>query len=323
MRLRDGIGTLALAGLAGFGQPALSAMPAGHSLPAAPPVAAAQLIPAHLVHRATDDREKRREDRLGLTYRDRTNIQIDLYILGFDPRGIDGIFGPRTRAAIAAWQRAEGLPVTGYLREGQVRRLDRQAEARRRELREESIRALREAEREDNAYWRATGASGREADLRLYLRRYPDGLHAREARERLAEIERARERQARAEERAAWAEAVRADDIPAYRRYLRLYPDGLFADVARFRIEDLEEEARNQAQNARQREREEALGLNRASRRSVEERLISLGFEAGRADGEFDRATRRAIRAFQRTRGLAVTGFLNEPTLARLVAETR
>ena len=34
---------------------------------------------------------------------------------GHDPRGVDGIFGPGTRAALSAWQTAEGLEATGYL----------------------------------------------------------------------------------------------------------------------------------------------------------------------------------------------------------------
>jgi peptidoglycan hydrolase-like protein with peptidoglycan-binding domain len=39
-------------------------------------------------------------------------------------------------------------------------------------------------------------------------------------------------------------------------------------------------------------------------------------------DGTFDADTRRALRNYQRDRGLPVTGFLNEPTLVRLLADT-
>lgn len=41
--------------------------------------------------------------------------QSDLKRHGFDPGTIDGVLGPRTRAAIAAFQRAEHLPPTGTL----------------------------------------------------------------------------------------------------------------------------------------------------------------------------------------------------------------
>ena len=45
----------------------------------------------------------------------RREIQIRLDLLGFSPRGADGIFGPRTREAIAKMQEAAELPTTGYL----------------------------------------------------------------------------------------------------------------------------------------------------------------------------------------------------------------
>jgi len=49
-------------------------------------------------------RAERAEQALDLNRNTRREVQRDLSILGFDPRGIDGIFGPGTRAAISAWQ---------------------------------------------------------------------------------------------------------------------------------------------------------------------------------------------------------------------------
>lgn len=260
---------------------------------------------------------------LGLTQKDRATIQEHLAILGFDPRGIDGIFGPNTRAAITRWQRSEKLAETGYLRAGQVQRLQNQAAARARELQAEAERQRREAERADNQFWQQTGASGRENDLRAYLRRYPEGLHAAEARRALARIEAEKLQQARAEERAAWNAAVQANTIAAYRRYLAAYPQGIFADAAKARIDALGDRDRDRDQRQRQAEREQALGLSYATRVSIEQRLRRLGYQTGAVDGTFDPATRAAIRAFQRANGIQVTGYMNEPTLARLVAATR
>ena len=42
-------------------------------------------------------------------------IQQGLQNEGFDPGAADGLFGPRTRAAIRRWQEARGVPPTGYL----------------------------------------------------------------------------------------------------------------------------------------------------------------------------------------------------------------
>ncbi len=52
---------------------------------------------------------------LGLTSADRQRLQFALTSLGFDTRGSDGVFGPRSREMIAAWQKQRGLPDTGYV----------------------------------------------------------------------------------------------------------------------------------------------------------------------------------------------------------------
>ena len=43
---------------------------------------------------------------LQLSSLDRQRLQVALIALGFDPGGSDGVFGPRTRQAIGAWQSA-------------------------------------------------------------------------------------------------------------------------------------------------------------------------------------------------------------------------
>ena len=42
-------------------------------------------------------------------------IQQELRNEGFNPGAPDGLFGPRTRAAVRRWQEAQGRPPTGYL----------------------------------------------------------------------------------------------------------------------------------------------------------------------------------------------------------------
>jgi len=44
-------------------------------------------------------------------------VQQKLTNLGFDPKGVDGAFGPNTSKALAAFQRSRELPVTGLLNE--------------------------------------------------------------------------------------------------------------------------------------------------------------------------------------------------------------
>jgi len=62
---------------------------------------------------------------LSLTYRERTEVQRRLNLLGYSTRGVDGSFGMNTRRALASWQRDEGLRVSGYLTADQLRALRR------------------------------------------------------------------------------------------------------------------------------------------------------------------------------------------------------
>lgn len=305
------------------------------------------------------------EAALGLDRAARRSVQRGLSLLGHDPRGVDGIFGGGTRAALAAWQRANGYPASGYLDAAQYRQLSQQAAARTAQLEEEARQRRLAEERADRAYWARTGAGGSAAGLRDYLDRYPDGLHADAARAALERIEAEAQAAARAEERRIWDLARRRDTVPAYAAYLDRYPDGRFARFARIRIAELrgrpgdgrpgddrpgdgrpggdrpgdgrpgdgrpgddrpgddrpggDRPGGDRPDDSAWQQREQALGLTPFTRRMVEGRLQALGLEPGLVDGEFDRATRRALRRYQRDNGLVVTGYLDQPTVARLL----
>lgn len=55
------------------------------------------------------------ETELALSAAERREIQVRLRLAGHDPKGIDGIFGPATRTALAGWQDETGLAATGYV----------------------------------------------------------------------------------------------------------------------------------------------------------------------------------------------------------------
>ncbi|MCY4057989.1 MAG: peptidoglycan-binding domain-containing protein, partial [Gammaproteobacteria bacterium] len=63
------------------------------------------------------------EKALGLDRPARRLIQLGLRNAGFDPGPPDGLFGPRTRAALTAWQAAGEHAETGYLVEAQAEAL--------------------------------------------------------------------------------------------------------------------------------------------------------------------------------------------------------
>ena len=58
--------------------------------------------------------------------------------------------------------------------------------------------------------------------------------------------------------------------------------------------------------------------LSRAQIKEAEQRLVSLGYWAGRVDGVFDVASRQALIAFQKWEGRSVTGKLNAEELEAL-----
>ena len=55
------------------------------------------------------------EAALRLGTADRQRIQVALTALGYPTTRSDGVFGPRTREMIAAWQKKVGRAATGYL----------------------------------------------------------------------------------------------------------------------------------------------------------------------------------------------------------------
>lgn len=249
-----------------------------------------------------------REDALGLSRDDRRQLQHYLTILSFDTGGADGVFGPATRRAIGNWQVDRGLVRTGYLDAEQVAALRNEGTIREAVLAEER----RQAEREDRAWWRATGSGSSLDGMRAYLERYPNGLFAEQARLAIADAD-------AAGAEAAWRRAQSIDTIEAYRGFLLTHPDSRFAAAARARIAVLRAgPGPGDPEGAEV--REAALNLPPVTRLLVEQRLTRLGFEPGPVDGTFDAATRRAIRAYQQTQRLPPTGYLDETVVTALLA---
>lgn len=277
--------------------------------------------------------ERLAEEALALSRDQRRDIQGDLTTMGFDTRGIDGIFGQGTRRAITNWQQENGFAQTGYVTMEQINRLDGQAARREAELSAEAERQRQEAERLDRAYWEETGARGDVPGLTAYLDRYPDGLYADIAQDELARLGAQQEQELAARDRAAWNAARSADTAEAYRRYLRDFPRGNFTAEAEARIASLEGapepmepqppgggDGPSDEEVSRAAQVEEALNLNALTARLVESRLAALDMNPGEVDGNFNRQTRRAILRFQEANGIAASGYLDEQTLVLLLA---
>lgn len=259
------------------------------------------------------------EAALNLSRDARRTIQRQLSFLGFDTRGIDGIFGPGTRAAIAAYQRSKGVPDTGYVSGNLITLLNRDAEARARRLEEEERERRLEEERRDRDFWQSVGSRDGERGLRRYLRRYPDGIYADRARRQLAEIEERRREEVDQQIRAAWDRARNEDTIEAYRDFLRRYPNSQYQTAALDRISELEDNERDREAIERDKAQEEMFVRTTASRLLIEKALQSRGYQPGPLDGKFDKKTRRAVRKFQRANGMTATGFVSQKTMLLLL----
>lgn len=280
----------------------LAAFPAGeHAREARDAIAAIQDEPNRTARLA--------EEALDLSRDTRIAIQRNLTDLGYNTRGIDGIFGPGTRTAITNWQRRNGFDQTSYLVPRQIERIGLQAESVREERAAEEERQRAELAARDEAFWRETRDGGI-AGLRSYLERYPRGEHAAEAQARLDELVGDQQEQ---RERQAWDAAKDADTAAAYRAYLDAFPNGRNADKARDRLGD-----RSEAQYERA---EDQLGFNRAILQLVELALASQGYNPGAVDGRLDNNARRAIAGYQQARGISRTGYLNNQTIEQLLGD--
>lgn len=267
-------------------------------------------------------RAERAEQALDLSRNARRSIQRNLSLLGFNTRGIDGIFGRGTRAAIAAWQTEQRVAATGFLSREQIETLNSQAEARARELEEEAEQRRQAQLAADIDYWDQTGASGSEEGLRLYLQKFPDGEFAEVAQQRLAQIEGQKRNNASRKDRSFWDKTRQIDTIQAYENYLQQRPNGAFREDALARLDELEREQANSSQLLAAQRAEQSLNLSPRTRQIVEARLNGLGLKPGRVDGVFDDDTRRAIRRYQGARDMEETGYLSEAVVVQLLADT-
>ena len=128
------------------------------------------------------------ERALNLSPAERRTIQKDLTLLGYDTRGVDGVFGRGTRAAIADWQRRQSFEETGYLEAQQITRLRRQADRRRAEIAEQEERDRAEHEANERNIWREAKRIDTVAGYRNYLEAYPEGKYRDKAIARLNEL---------------------------------------------------------------------------------------------------------------------------------------
>ena len=133
------------------------------------------------------------EEGLGLDRSARRQVQVSLQSGGFDPGGADGLFGPRTRAAIRRWQTSRGLRATGYLDGPSAEALRTTgapgASAAAVAAPEQSAGAPAAATAEQEIlFWQSIANSTNAADFEAYLAQFPNGVFSALAQGRLAAL---------------------------------------------------------------------------------------------------------------------------------------
>ena len=128
-----------------------------------------------------DEEAETVERRLRLEPADRQRLQVALTSLGFDTRGDDGVFGPRSREMIAHWQKARNQAATGFVTRAQQQALLKEAAAAlsgydEQRKAEEDVRTMAEASAAPLAspppelpdgLWRGTYECGRNGNFKL------------------------------------------------------------------------------------------------------------------------------------------------------------
>jgi peptidoglycan hydrolase-like protein with peptidoglycan-binding domain len=264
---------------------------------------------------------KQAEDDLKLPVEARRAVQRNLQVLGFDTRGIDGIFGPGTRGAIKTWQGQNNTAQTGYLTADTIGRINDQAARRAAELElqaEQRRAANRAADRTD---WEKAAATGTIASLREYLEKHPDGQFAAQAGKAIEERQRAARTAAARDDMQDWDGVAATNTIDAYNGYLAAHPNGGFRDEAAARIRQLQQAVAAQQDNSAAAATERQLALDPISLRLVEARLQQLGLQPGAVDGRIDADTRGAIRRYQRDRQLTASGYLDQATVSQMLTD--
>ena len=137
------------------------------------------------------------EEGLNLDLAARRQIQEGLAAGGFDPGGADGLFGPRTRAAIRRWQSSRGSRSTGYLDGASAEALRSVGGAGPTvATAAPSVPAPVPAAQEPSpsssqvevVFWQSIANSTNPAEFEAYLRRFPNGVFSELAQARLAAL---------------------------------------------------------------------------------------------------------------------------------------
>ena len=128
------------------------------------------------------------EEGLRLDRGARQQIQWGLEAAGFDPGGADGMFGPRTRAAIRDWQSSRGSRATGYLDGASVAALRSAASGPAASVPPAAVQPPPATAEQETVFWQSIANSTNPAEFEAYLAQFPNGVFRALAEARLSAL---------------------------------------------------------------------------------------------------------------------------------------
>ena len=159
----------------------------------------ASLLGEHYLRAATGLDPRAVESGLRLDRAGRRLVQQGLTRAGFSPGPADGVFGPATRAAIRGWQTSRGTTATGYLDAAGATALGAPVPAAALAAVASSPAGVSappaaanvpvaELTRAETVFWESMRDSANASDFEAYLARWPSGIYAPLATNRLTAL---------------------------------------------------------------------------------------------------------------------------------------
>ena len=208
-------------------------------------------------------------------------VQLYLQYLGLQTGGVDGLLGPGTRDAIRAFQKQQGLPETGRIRETWVKRLHNEAQ-------KEAQQQLKAMKLYPGPVDGLMGPSMRKA-IRAFQKKFGLQTNGRMSQELLAQLQ--------AKNQPTTTPKTKVDE----------------SAVATTTSSQLSQDSSTPTVDSE--------NPSPRLMRYLQVRLKTLGYDPGDVDGQMGPGTEAAIREFQTKSNLPVTGKISENWIARLNLE--
>lgn len=156
----------------------------------------------------------------------------------------------------------------------------------------------------ETALYNLARDSGLREDYLAYLEVFPDGLYSVNARKQLERLD----QEAKEKEKQVATAVITPPEEPVARSVTTEVIDLPVTDV----VKAMEANELTEAE----------LEFDRNKRTEIQVRLTLAGFDTGGHDGAFGRKTRNALGAWQTSRGLTPSGYLNQPQYELLMMQT-